>query len=97
MGLSRVFKRCQDDPKGWWHWRDDCNLWLAIPMWKRRGKVIVYLTLIGLRPTTYRLCPGCLALDARIRTKDFPFWGPPVTTVRQFPVSTYNPWGIGGV
>jgi hypothetical protein len=96
--MERVFKRRSDQE--WWHWRPECGMWLAVPMWKARGKTIVYMTLAELRPNTHRLCPGCTALDKRIRTRSWKYFTP-VVPVRPGTVTSsgsnvipYNPWGV---
>jgi hypothetical protein len=100
--MERLFKRRSDQQ--WWHWRPDCEMWLAVPMWKERGKIIVYETLDAARPTTEGLCPGCKALDARIRTRSYPYFTPKVEVRPGFKPSAladpnqkyvvYNPWGV---
>jgi hypothetical protein len=83
MAIERTFRRMTGDPKNWWHWRPECQIYKAAPMQKKRGQTFVYLVLTdGSRPTTFNLCPGCVALDERIRTKDHPYLTKKVVPVR---------------
>ena len=68
MAQLRLFKRRSD--QFWWHWRPDCLLWQSVPMWKLKGKIIIYTTVTG-RPSNFILCPGCHAIDNRVRTRDY--------------------------
>jgi hypothetical protein len=91
---ERIFRRCVEDNKNWWHWREDCNIWLAAAGQKKRGLTFVYEeSTDGSRPTTYSLCPGCAALDARIATKQHPYLTKrvvPVAKVTSPPVNPVN-------
>jgi len=65
---TRTYYRNENDPKGWWHWRDECAIFQAKGDSKENGDTWVTME-SDTHPTTYALCPGCLAEDERRRTK----------------------------
>jgi hypothetical protein len=75
--MSRVYRRLSHLFD--WHWHEECIKVKTFSQQKKRGKTIVYLTVETGHPTTYRLCPGCLAIDARYATKAHPHRHPPLT------------------
>ena len=64
---NKIYRRASDHY--WWHWRPACLIFSSHAAQKKRGKTIIYLTAAA-HPTTYTLCPGCKAEDARVVTKD---------------------------
>jgi hypothetical protein len=77
--MSTLFRRYSEDKKFWWHWRDECNIVKTFSTLKKRGKTFVYLELESGKPTTFHLCPGCLAIDARYHTRAHPHAHPALT------------------
>lgn len=70
-----IYRRYTQDPKSWWHWDSNCNIYKSAWSQKRRGYVFVYVTKSdGHHPDTYHLCPGCLALALRRKTKHWPWF-----------------------
>jgi hypothetical protein len=65
-----IFKRNNNDNKGWWHWRPQCLIYQNGADQKQRGDTFTYLEVEDGYPTTYALCPACLAEDKRRRTRD---------------------------
>ena len=70
MAISRTFYRRSDDNKNWWHWRPKCLIFLSRGEKKKAGKTFITTLVSGSRPTTYALCPACLAEDERVKTGD---------------------------
>lgn len=65
---TRTYYRRNDDPKGWWHWRPKCKILQQRADSKAAGDEWTTME-SETHPTTFALCPGCLAEDERIRTK----------------------------
>jgi len=70
--MSTTYKRASDET--WWHWMPECIYWKAMPGKSKRGKTIYISVVVSGFPTTYPgtygICPGCLALHNRHRTRD---------------------------